>query len=122
MSKRASYKVISHLERNRGVKRFAGSKNVYLSASILYSLYAIDFLFWEVYLPLDARSIPEVELERCETAHQSSFPRITRQFVDCSRRRPLQSEDIAAAIVYAVTQPEHVSVNEILIRPTEQER
>lgn len=35
---------------------------------------------------------------------------------------PLQSEDIAAAIVYAVTQPEHVSVNEILIRPTEQER
>ncbi len=35
---------------------------------------------------------------------------------------PLQSEDIAAAIVYAVTQPDHVSVNEILIRPTEQER
>ncbi len=33
---------------------------------------------------------------------------------------PLQSEDIAAAIVYAVTQPEHVSINEILIRPTEQ--
>lgn len=36
--------------------------------------------------------------------------------------KPLQSEDIAAAILYAVTQPEHVSVNEILIRPTEQER
>jgi NADP-dependent 3-hydroxy acid dehydrogenase YdfG len=35
---------------------------------------------------------------------------------------PLQSEDIAAAIVYAVTQPQHVNVNEILIRPTEQER
>lgn len=33
---------------------------------------------------------------------------------------PLQSEDIAAAIVYAVTQPERVNVNEILIRPTEQ--
>ncbi len=32
----------------------------------------------------------------------------------------LQSEDIAAAIAYAVTQPERVSVNEILIRPTEQ--
>jgi NADP-dependent 3-hydroxy acid dehydrogenase YdfG len=32
----------------------------------------------------------------------------------------LQSEDIAGAIVYAVTQPERVSVNEILIRPTQQ--
>ena len=35
---------------------------------------------------------------------------------------PLQSEDIAAAILYAVTQPPHVNVNEILIRPTEQGR
>lgn len=33
----------------------------------------------------------------------------------------LKSEDIAAAIAYAVTQPLHVNVNEILIRPTEQE-
>lgn len=36
--------------------------------------------------------------------------------------KQLQSEDIAAAIVYAVTQAPHVNVNEILIRPTEQER
>jgi len=35
---------------------------------------------------------------------------------------PLQSEDIANAIVYALTQPPHVNVNEILLRPTEQER
>ena len=35
---------------------------------------------------------------------------------------PLTSEDIAASIVYAVAQPAHVNVNEILIRPTEQER
>ncbi len=32
----------------------------------------------------------------------------------------LTSEDIAASVVYAVTQPWHVNVNEILIRPTEQ--
>jgi NADP-dependent 3-hydroxy acid dehydrogenase YdfG len=32
----------------------------------------------------------------------------------------LQSEDIANAIAYAVTQPARVSVNEILIRPTQQ--
>jgi NADP-dependent 3-hydroxy acid dehydrogenase YdfG len=34
---------------------------------------------------------------------------------------PLQAEDIAAAIIYAVTQPQRVNVNEILIRPTGQE-
>lgn len=32
----------------------------------------------------------------------------------------LESEDIAASIVYAVTAPQRVNVNEILIRPTEQ--
>jgi len=35
---------------------------------------------------------------------------------------PLQSEDVAHAIIYAVTQPSHVNINEILLRPTEQER
>jgi NADP-dependent 3-hydroxy acid dehydrogenase YdfG len=33
---------------------------------------------------------------------------------------PLQSEDIADAIVWAVTRPAHVSVNEVLIQPTAQ--
>lgn len=32
----------------------------------------------------------------------------------------LRAEDIANAVVYAATQPERVSVNEILIRPTQQ--
>ncbi|MDQ0605359.1 NADP-dependent 3-hydroxy acid dehydrogenase YdfG [Streptomyces canus] len=36
--------------------------------------------------------------------------------------RTLQPEDIAAAVVYAVTQPDHVAVNEILVRPTDQTR
>jgi NADP-dependent 3-hydroxy acid dehydrogenase YdfG len=34
---------------------------------------------------------------------------------------PMQAEDIADAILYIVTRPRHVAVNEILIRPTEQE-
>jgi clavulanate-9-aldehyde reducatase len=34
----------------------------------------------------------------------------------------LQAEDIAGAILHAVSQPPHVSLNEILVRPTRQQR
>lgn len=34
----------------------------------------------------------------------------------------LQAEDIANAIVYAIAQPEHVSINDVLVRPTRQQR
>ena len=36
--------------------------------------------------------------------------------------RTLRAEDVAAAVLYAVGQPEHVAVNEILLRPTDQVR
>ncbi|MGY1707318.1 SDR family NAD(P)-dependent oxidoreductase [Geodermatophilus sp. SYSU D00697] len=36
--------------------------------------------------------------------------------------RTLQSDDVARAILYVVTQPPHVAVNEVLVRPTDQER
>ena len=36
--------------------------------------------------------------------------------------RSMDPEDIARAILYVVTQPPHVAVNEVLIRPTDQER
>jgi NADP-dependent 3-hydroxy acid dehydrogenase YdfG len=34
----------------------------------------------------------------------------------------LESEDIANVILYVVSQPEHVSLNEVLVRPTGQAR
>jgi NADP-dependent 3-hydroxy acid dehydrogenase YdfG len=34
----------------------------------------------------------------------------------------LRAEDIADAILYTVTRPRHVAINEILVRPTEQVR
>jgi NADP-dependent 3-hydroxy acid dehydrogenase YdfG len=34
---------------------------------------------------------------------------------------PLQAGDIADAIAYVVLRPRHVAINEVLIRPTEQE-
>jgi NADP-dependent 3-hydroxy acid dehydrogenase YdfG len=39
-----------------------------------------------------------------------------------STGKVLESEDIANAIVYAVAQPKHVSVNEVLVRPSGQVR
>ena len=37
-------------------------------------------------------------------------------------QKPLQSQDIADAILYCLEAPEHVSINELLIRPTKQKR
>jgi NADP-dependent 3-hydroxy acid dehydrogenase YdfG len=34
----------------------------------------------------------------------------------------LQAEDVADAIVYAITRPPHVSMNEVLLRPKKQSR
>jgi NADP-dependent 3-hydroxy acid dehydrogenase YdfG len=42
-------------------------------------------------------------------------------FFDRPPKDALVSDDIARAVVYAVTQPPHVDVNEVLIRPTAQE-
>ena len=36
-------------------------------------------------------------------------------------RERLRAEDIADAIAYIVTRPRHVAINELLVRPTEQE-
>ena len=48
----------------------------------------------------------------------------TKQALDAwvEAMRQLQPADIANAVLYCVTQPDHVNVNEILIRPTDQER
>jgi NADP-dependent 3-hydroxy acid dehydrogenase YdfG len=44
-------------------------------------------------------------------------------FVENAKKmKTLQADDIANAILYAVESPSHVNVNEILIRPTTQER
>jgi NADP-dependent 3-hydroxy acid dehydrogenase YdfG len=48
----------------------------------------------------------------------------TKKFIDswAETLRQLQPEDIANAVVYVTSQPPHVNVNEILMRPTDQER
>ena len=41
-------------------------------------------------------------------------------FFDTRPQGMLEADDIARAVMYAVSQPEHVDVNEIMIRPTRQ--
>ncbi len=41
-------------------------------------------------------------------------------FFDNRPSQALEAEDIAAAVMYAIGQPERVDVNEILIRPSSQ--
>jgi NADP-dependent 3-hydroxy acid dehydrogenase YdfG len=60
-----------------------------------------------------------VSTELLETITDESMSK----FIEASKNMErLQSEDIANAILYAVQVPNHVNVNEILMRPTSQER
>ena len=50
---------------------------------------------------------------------ESSYPSAQRYYAE-KEYAPLEAEDVAAAAVYALEQPPRVSVNEIMVRPTEQ--
>jgi NADP-dependent 3-hydroxy acid dehydrogenase YdfG len=75
--------------------------------------------------PVNIRvTLIEPGVVRTELADHVTHP-LARQAIERIRaemKAPLQAEEIAEAIFYAVSQPQHVSVNELLIRPTEQER
>ncbi|WP_158842575.1 SDR family NAD(P)-dependent oxidoreductase [Saccharothrix deserti] len=60
--------------------------------------------------------IVETEL-REHITNQAAKDGITRL---ADSMRQLQPDDVAGAVRYAVTQPDHVAVNEILVRPTDQ--
>ena len=60
-----------------------------------------------------------VATELLETITDESMSK----FIEASKNMErLQSEDIANAILYAIQAPSHVNVNEILLRPTAQEK
>jgi NADP-dependent 3-hydroxy acid dehydrogenase YdfG len=50
---------------------------------------------------------------------ESSYPSAEEYYAE-REYTPLEAEDVAAAVVYALEQPPRASVNEILVRPTEQ--
>ena len=59
-----------------------------------------------------------VETELTDHLRPEVFEQMKQRFASMER---LQSADIADAIAYVVTRPRHVAINEVLIRPTEQE-
>jgi NADP-dependent 3-hydroxy acid dehydrogenase YdfG len=61
-----------------------------------------------------------VETELREHITQPAAKEQIQSMADSMRQ--LQPEDVATAVLYAVAQPEHVAINEVLIRPTDQER
>jgi NADP-dependent 3-hydroxy acid dehydrogenase YdfG len=50
---------------------------------------------------------------------ETSYPD-TEEYYATRGFSPLEAEDVAAAVVYALQQPARVSVNEVVVRPTEQ--
>jgi NADP-dependent 3-hydroxy acid dehydrogenase YdfG len=59
-----------------------------------------------------------VETELASHNRPVVLEQISKRFGDIER---LQAEDIAAGVTFIVTRPRHVAVNELLIRPTEQQ-
>ena len=60
-----------------------------------------------------------VDTELSDHIRDGVREKVRERFVEV---KTLESEDIADTIAYAVTRPWHVSLNEVLIRPTEQEQ
>ena len=59
-----------------------------------------------------ATELPSHNREEIQNAMRKTFEGVT----------PLEADDIARAVVYALCQPPNVSINEILVRPTSQTR
>jgi NADP-dependent 3-hydroxy acid dehydrogenase YdfG len=59
-----------------------------------------------------------VETELADHIREGVREQVLKRFADIER---LSADDVAEAIGFAVTRPWHVSLNEILIRPTEQQ-
>lgn len=75
-----------------------------------------------------ATAIGEALRQELRSMHDNTAIRVTliepgmvdTPFFDEPKRGVLEAEDIANAVLYAISQPERVDVNEILIRPSSQ--
>lgn len=88
--------------------------------------FAVRSLTWGMQLELSAAHgirVTDVQPGVVETELMDHIPdaAIRQSFHEgWEGRRKLRPADVAAAVVFALTAPEHVNVNEILVRPTDQ--
>jgi NADP-dependent 3-hydroxy acid dehydrogenase YdfG len=88
--------------------------------------FAVRSLTWGMQLELSAaRGIRLTDIQPgvvdTELLEHLPDPAVRRGFEDAWReKRKLLGRDVAAAVLYAVSAPDHVNVNEILLRPTDQ--
>ena len=86
--------------------------------------FAVRALSWGLHLELGAAHgirITDIQPGYVDTELLSDQPDTLEAWSEAwSDRRTLQPEDVARAIEFAVTSPDHVSVSEVLIRPTDQ--
>lgn len=86
--------------------------------------FAIRALSWAMHLELGAAHgirITDIQPGLVSTELLDGDPETAAAWdAAWAGRRLLQPEDVARAIVFATTSPDHVSVSEILVRPTDQ--
>lgn len=89
--------------------------------------FAVRSLTWGLQLELSAaKGVRMTDVQPgvvdTELTDHVTAPGVRKRFEDGWRgKRKLAPADVARAVLFAVTAPEHVNVNEILVRPTDQE-
>lgn len=86
--------------------------------------FAVRALGWGLHLELGSEHgirVTDIQPGYVATELIDEQPELKTAWDDAwSGKRTLQAEDIARAVHFAVTSPDHVSVSEILVRPTDQ--
>jgi NADP-dependent 3-hydroxy acid dehydrogenase YdfG len=75
-------------------------------------------------MDVSARGVRVINVEPglVRTEFPESTSQSAEQFYAGKEYSPIEAEDVATAVVYAVGQPRRVSISEIIVRPTEQLR
>ena len=86
--------------------------------------FAVRALSWGLHLELGAAHgirVTDIQPGYVSTDLLAEQPETLASWSEAwTGRRTLEPEDVARSIVFAVTSPDHVSVSEILVRPTDQ--
>ena len=86
--------------------------------------FAVRALSWGLHLELGAAHgirVTDIQPGYVSTDLLAEQPETLASWSEAwAERRTLEPEDVARSIVFAVTSPDHVSVSEILVRPTDQ--